>query len=329
MKIDPTIIDKYLDNKATSEERELANQWLSTMEGQKYMASRFDRDVSNLDTEEAIGWLDHPVPADRMKKRLLGSIQRKRDFRQWLKVAAIVIPFLLVAGGMLFFADRAGAFSEVEYATITVPNGSQMQVILQDGTSVQLNSASKLRYPKTFGLFKRKVELWGEAYFNVSKDKGRPFIVDLKGVNIKVTGTQFNVKAYPTDSSVAVLLDEGSVSLEDKMNNTYPLKPGECADYDRGTGGCIISKPTDKTVIVGWRSSALNFYRTPLREILETLERQYDVTFDVTDQSLNEVRFTFSSSKILVIDVLKELEIVSRIRFVATNQVNTYQVIKE
>lgn len=329
MKIDPTIIDKYLDNKATSEECELAKEWLSTMEGQKYMASCFDRDVLNLDTEEAIGWLDHEVPTDRMKKRLMGNIQRKRDFRQLLKVAAIVIPFLLVAGGMLFFADRAGVFSEVEYATITVPNGSQMQVILQDGTSVQLNSTSKLRYPKTFGFFKREVELWGEAYFNVSKDKERPFIVDLKGVNIKVTGTQFNVKAYPSDPLVEVLLDEGSVFLEDKMNNNYPLMPGECADYNRSTGSCKISKPADKTIIVGWRSSALNFYRTPLREILKTLERQYEVNFEVTDQSLNEVRFTFSSSKVLVTDILKDLEVVSHIRFVPVNQGNTYQVIKD
>ena len=72
----------------------------------------------------------------------------------------------------------------------------QIRVILQDGSIVHLNSDSRLRYPKQFGLFNRTVELWGEGYFNVAKDENRPFKVDLQGVEVRVTGTKFNVKAY-------------------------------------------------------------------------------------------------------------------------------------
>ena len=79
--------------------------------------------------------------------------------------------------------NRTGIFSETEYAEISVPYGEQMRVILQDGSIVHLNSDSRLRYPKQFGLFNRTVELWGEGYFNVARDENRPFKVDLQGVD--------------------------------------------------------------------------------------------------------------------------------------------------
>ena len=82
---------------------------------------------------------------------------------------------------LFFLANRTGIFSEPEYADINVPYGEQIRVILQDGSIVHLNSDSRLRYPKQFGLFNRTVELWGEGYFNVAKDENRPFKVDLQG----------------------------------------------------------------------------------------------------------------------------------------------------
>ncbi len=224
-----------------------------------------------------------------------------------------MIPFLFLSISLWFLADRTGVFSATEYAELKVPCGEQIQVVLQDGTVIQLNSDTRLRYPKKFGLFSRSVELWGEGFFVVAKDKKRPFIVDLKGVEVKVTGTKFNVKAYPSEPNVWVTLEEGGVLLKDIKNKEYPLVPGESAEYNRTSGICQITKPDDMSQISSWCSNSLNFYLTPLRDIIKVMERQYDVHFVVRDSTLLNNRFTLSTSKVNVDDVLRDLEAVSSI----------------
>lgn len=188
-----------------------------------------------------------------------------------------------------------------------------MRVVLQDGTIVQLNSDTRLKYPKKFGIFNRTVELWGEGYFEVAKEKNRPFVVDLGDINVKVTGTKFNVKAYTAESNLWVTLDEGGVLLKDVRGKEYPLLPGESAEYNRRSGACQISRPENMEQISSWRSKGLNFYLTPLKEIVKVLERQYDVHFIIPDSALLDNRFTLSTNKVNVIDVLNDLEAVSHI----------------
>lgn len=159
---------------------------------------------------------------------------------------------------------------------------------------------------------------YGEKAFVVAKDKKRPFIIDLKGVEVKVTGTKFNVKAYPSEPNVWVTLEEGGVLLKDTKNKEYPLVPGESAEYNRTSGICQITKPDDMSQISSWRSNSLNFYLTPLRDIIKVMERQYDVHFVVRDSTLLNNRFTLSTSKVNVDDVLRDLEAVSWIRFLQT-----------
>ena len=211
-------------------------------------------------------------------------------------------------------------FSETEYAELVVPCGEQMRVVLQDGTIVQLNSDTRLKYPKKFGIFNRTVELWGEGYFEVAKEKNRPFVVDLGDINVKVTGTKFNVKAYTAESNLWVTLDEGGVLLKDVRGKEYPLLPGESAEYNRRSGACQISRPENMEQISSWRSKGLNFYLTPLKEIVKVLERQYDVHFIIPDSALLDNRFTLSTNKVNVIDVLNDLEAVSHISFDETEE---------
>ena len=128
-----------------------------------------------------------------MQQRFLQQITLRRrvnSYRRWW-AAAVLIPFIFLCGSVWFLADKVGLFSETEYAELVVPCGEQMRVVLQDGTIVQLNSDTRLKYPKKFGIFNRTVELWGEGYFEVAKEKNRPFVVDLGDINVKVTGTKF------------------------------------------------------------------------------------------------------------------------------------------
>lgn len=326
MRLEEETIDRYLNEDRNSGWQKNFVNMMGTEEGVSILSQTLDKDANAVTEENTEKWLNHEIPSEKMKARFFSAIKKPRKRFFWLKVAAIVIPFIFLSGSVFFLSERLGVFSEPEYESIVVPCGEQIQVVLQDGTKVQLNSASKLRYPKNFGLFSRKVELSGEAYFSVTKDRDRPFIVDLKGVAVRVLGTQFNVKAYKEEPFVHVMLDKGSVQLEDLIDHAYSLKPGETAGYDRRNGSCVITKIKNKDDIVGWRSHSLNFYHVQLFEILKTLERQYDINFIVRDKNLLKVRFTLSTSKMQITDILKDLEKVSFVQFSDTDSHHTFVV---
>ncbi len=316
------IIDKVLDGKASTEEQGIVSDWFATDEGQEYLSQRLDEESEQMGEEEVERWAGGHIPSHRMKQRFLSAVrQEHRHTLKWWRVAAILIPFLLLASTAAFLAEKAGVFSTSQYAEIVVPCGERMQVILQDGTAVELNSATTLRYPKKFGLFSRKVEISGEGYFSVAKESGRPFTVQTQGVDVKVTGTQFNVKAYPEDTQIYVTLTEGGVLL----NEQYALKPGENATYDCQTGTFHITQIADMESIEAWRTNSLNFYLTPLREIIKVMERQYDTQFIVADSTLLDSRYTLSTSKVNVRDVLRDLETVSHVEFMEQGE-NLFEV---
>lgn len=322
MKIDDAVIDKVLNNRASAEDARQVSEWFATEEGHDYLSKRMDGEMLSLTEDEVENWVAHAIPEEKMKQRFLQQIKPRRrvsSYRCWW-AAAVLVPFIFLCGSVWFLADKVGLFSETEYAELVVPCGEQMRVVLQDGTVVQLNSDTRLKYPKKFGIFTRTVELWGEGYFEVAKEKDRPFVVDLGDINVKVTGTKFNVKAYTAESNLWVTLDEGGVLLKDTKGKEYPLHPGESAEYNRRSGACQISRPENMEQITSWRSKGLNFYLTPLKEIVKVLERQYDVHFIVPDSSLLDHRFTLSTNKVNVVDVLNDLEAVSHISFNETGK---------
>ena len=303
MKIDESVIDKVLDNKAAPGEARKVAGWFVTEEGRKYLSGRLDREMEEL-AEEVPEDVRLPfIPGMKMKQRFMSEIKRERGRRsvgrKWMWVAAVLLPFVFLSVSLLFLVNRTGIFSETEYAEISVPYGEQMRVILQDGSIVHLNSDSRLRYPKQFGLFNRTVELWGEGYFNVARDENRPFKVDLQGVEVRVTGTRFNVKAYAAEPNIWVTLDEGGILFRDQNAKEK----------------CLISRPDNMEQISAWRSNSLNFYLTPLNEIIKVMERHYDVHFIVKDSTVLKNRFTLSTGKVNASDVLYDLETVSNICF--------------
>ncbi len=313
--MDQKIIDKVFSKSATPDEARDVAILLATDDGLQYCAQRYDREAYLLNEELLEDWLDHDIPTKNMKIRFMSQLNlRIRTFR-FRVAAAVFIPFLLLTGAFTYLTTRIGVFQSKDMAEFVVPFGEQLNVVLQDGTQVQLNSGSRLMYPKSFGLFNRRVRLTGEAYFSVSRELNRPFEVDLNEIKIKVTGTQFNVKAYPDDKSILVFLEEGSINIADKSNTIYPMKVGESAEYVKASGACRIAEVADKTQHTAWRTKSLNFYRVPLKDILKTLERQYEVQFDVSDTLLLDYRFSLSTMKTDLDEVLTDLQKVSNVRF--------------
>ena len=175
---------------------------------------------------------------------------------------------------------------------VIVPRGGEFQISLEDGTRVWLNSESTLKYPEVFTGTTREVFLEGEAYFEVAKDKDKPFIVKTKEQSIEALGTKFNVSAYPTDSLLTTTLLEGSVLLT-TQNLLHPtvLKPNEQFVYNKRTRSALLQQ-VDANRFVSWTTGYYYFPEQSLEAILYRLSHVYCVQFTVKSEALKRRTFT-------------------------------------
>lgn len=177
-------------------------------------------------------------------------------------------------GQIVYQADSAAAGAKgaaVAYNTVETPKGGQYQVVLSDGSHVWLNAASSLRYPAQFAANERRVELTGEAYFEVAKDKTRPFRVASNNQIVEVLGTHFNINSYADEPTTLTTLLEGSV----KINSNTILKPGEQASLVKN--GNVNVKAVDTDEAVAWKNGIFQFDNTGLEAVMRQLARWYDV----------------------------------------------------
>ncbi|MBE9586648.1 FecR family protein [Mucilaginibacter sp. JRF] len=171
--------------------------------------------------------------------------------------------------------SSAGKSDAIAYNTIITPRGGQYEVMLPDGTSVWLNSASSLKYPVAFAGSERHVELNGEAYFEVAKDKNMPFTVNSGNVNIRVIGTHFNIAAYDDDPSTKTTLLEGSVKLS-TANEAVVLTPGQQGVAENGSHN-ITTKTVNVQDAIAWKNGYFSFKKENIQCAMRKISRWYDV----------------------------------------------------
>ena len=273
--------------------------------------------------EEWTAVVESPAAADRSEElqRLRHTIRmreaqqrRSRIFRR-IRYAAAAAAVLLFAVGEYYYVRSASAVpAEIRLLTA---RGSKGEFQLPDGTKVWLNASSRLTYPETFDRRERRVTLEGEAYFKVEHNTRRPFVVEFEGGEIRVLGTAFNVKAYRGDDIVAVTLDEGRVVL-DGRSGSFELTPSEQLLYDRRSGEGRIVRVGDAMRYSIWKDDVISFRDTPLAEVLETLSRWYDVRFETDGQPDRPISYTFATDNTLLDNVLREMELISPVRFERT-----------
>lgn len=191
------------------------------------------------------------------------------------------------------------------YNTITIPRGGEYKLVLADNTIVWLNSESQLTYPVAFNGDTRELQLKGEAFFKVTKDIHKPFIVHTSQFDIRVTGTQFNVRTYPEERESATLA-EGSIQLE-MDHRVYQIVPGQQAYLE---GQEVKIKKVDLYDAIAWRYDAFSFKEEPLGNIMNELSRWYDVHIFYLNPAVKNLHFTAwfrrNSSLEEVIDILKK-----------------------
>lgn len=211
----------------------------------------------------------------------------------------------------------------LKYNTLEAPKGGQYQITLVDGTKIWLNAASVLRYPSQFAGKERKVELTGEAYFEVAKSKTKSFVVVSKQQEVQVLGTHFNINAYEGEAGIKTTLVEGSVKITASSSSQKReaamelddviLKPGQQSTVKDNR---INIKEVDTEEAIAWKNGYFTFENDNLEMIMRKLERWYDVEVTYTGRISNRVKVMGSISRNTELpELLKMLESTDKFKF--------------
>jgi len=223
------------------------------------------------------------------------------------KIAAI-----LIIGILLGLTVQSLKKTEPVYFTSIAPKGSVSQMVLPDNSIVFLNAGSQLKYTVEGLKGKREVFLDGEAWFDVTQNEKKPFVVHTPFYDVQVLGTQFNVKAYKTDNEIATTLEKGSVQIISsenfKMAEKQVLSPGEQFIYS-SQKKTIEVKKVETRMFTAWKDNKLIFINMNLKDLFVMLERKYGVEIKIPDNSILNYHYdgTIKDETILeVLDLLKE-----------------------
>ncbi|MDM1468638.1 FecR domain-containing protein [Myroides odoratimimus] len=220
---------------------------------------------------------------------------------------------------LLYDSVRKGDKKELVFNTLSVPNGKTFKLKLSDGTSVVLNSGSKLKYPIYFSdPQQRKVFLEGEAYFEVVTNAEKPFIVETKDISVTALGTGFNVTSYPNDGQCCAVLLHGKVEVQDnkKQNKKIILAPNQAANYRSNQ---LILENVDPSNYVSWITGGLWFINDAMPIVFNKIERKYDVRIISEYRGLDDIVLSAKFSKESLEDILKTLKAYKEFDYTITN----------
>ena len=302
------LILRLFSGEADASEKKTIAKWLGlSAENKKlysdlreiWLSTGIQGNADQYDLENAIrNFRDHiDKSADKHKRRIA--------FIQFVKYAAVFILALALPFSYNYVTQNTAQRS---MTTIYCALGDKSNIILPDSTKVWLNSGSKLTFNSDFKHGGRKVFLEGEAYFSVSKDKDNPFHVKTSDVEIKVLGTQFNVKAYPDEISVSTTLVEGSLQVSGPNENRL-IKPDEKLIFDKRTGKMTVNELTDTSSDTDWKKGRLIFRNESLEELESKLERWFDVDIVFADEQVKQRRFTGILERESILEVISYFDL--------------------
>ncbi|MBN1604552.1 MAG: FecR domain-containing protein [Chitinispirillaceae bacterium] len=329
------ILIKYLSNSCSEDEFEDLARWVENKvatDVDKHWSSdiwyTFEPDEGSKDEvkyEALLNKIHHEINL-RQQAIKDSRIIRLTTFAKWMsRVAAILFLPLL---GVIFYLlsnttlqNRYLTGSAVDSLEVIAPVGSRTTVQLADGTEVHLNYGSRIKYPRNFAGKSREITLSGEAYFDVSHNPRKPFVVKTGNMNIKALGTRFNVQAYPADNMIATTLVDGRVVIEKTIPGKAltplgTLAPGQHMEYDKTTGK-ISSSMVNVDKYIAWKEGRMVFDNTPIEEVTRQLGRKFNVDIEVAE-NIRYLTYTVTfidDPLYLILDLMTETTPISYCRY--------------
>jgi transmembrane sensor len=224
---------------------------------------------------------------------------------------------ILQQGGQQVINDQKtlrynGQSGEVTFHTLTTPKGGQYQLVLPDGSKVWLNASSSIRFPTAFNGKERRIDITGEAYFEVAHDPSKPFRVQASDVAVEVLGTHFNVAAYADEEGITTTLLEGSVKVSNRKGGLI-IQPGQQAIVMADNAPTII-KEVDLDEVMGWKAGLFEFKDEPIEAIMRDVARWYNAEVKYE----GKINYHFNASierDVPVSKLLQLLELTNRVHF--------------
>jgi len=232
---------------------------------------------------------------------------------------------------LVYETKEEKAEKKIQNNHLIIPKGKTYQLELSDGTRIRLNSESELIYPTLFTENKREVTLIGEAFFEVAKDKDKPFIVKANEMEVSVLGTTFNICSYTKDKTISTTLIEGSVSVRANHGKKQIITPSEQFTYNKENNQTDI-QTVNTELYTSWINGKYIFKDAKLEEIINKLQLWYDFSVTYQNESLKYNRYSLIAEK--DIDLDKLLEVISytsdvKLERTGTNTINIKKVKEE
>jgi len=302
------LIAKFLAGECSPQEQLQLREWQAAdVQNSRMMQELTDEwQLTDKRWREPLVYPDRERVWNGISERIADS-KRKYTRRFVLTVGAVAASLLLLLGislNYLLKPDKGGA---VVYSSVYSPVGTKMQLLLNDGTRVWLNSGSKLDYSRNYGHTDRMLKLTGEAFFDVVKSVKLKFVVQTGAVNIVVHGTAFNVRAYEADPNVAVSLVRGSVEVAaaESKESLVMLVPGERVVVNKSNLNHAVAK-CDAGLDAIWRMDRLKFEDATITEVAERLSKWYGVNIVVTNSNRFQ-KYWFTVKDESLIEILSSM----------------------
>lgn len=281
-----SLIIGYLEHRLTEEESVVFYQWLKeNEENEKFFLSL--KAIDNLKQSSVNFDPDTGFELLRDKIQTQKKLKRKRVSLSYWSIAA-VIAVLAFSVGYVF---KSGLFSSVPTSVCEfVTDNASGSLNLPDGTTIWMAPYTKVRYMTDYGQKERYVELEGEAFFDVAKNKEIPFVVNVSEQQIRVKGTKFNVTSYSRDSEIVTTLMEGCIEFY-ANNKIIELNPGEQIRYDSKNKSLRVLEVDDVKTEIDWLDDRYEFDGVTFENILERMKNVYNVTFVCSNQKIMQTSY--------------------------------------
>ena len=301
------IIARVLSGESSSDDILSLSEWLNENEKNR---DEFRRLKNYWDADVAFKHSVAPTfSADKLQQKI--NVQKRQTYRRQLWRNAIP----LIAAACLFFIFSTAFFlyntkdRTSEYYTLLAGEHTS-NFTMEDGTVITLNKNSRLSYSDKYGKDNRNVKLEGEAYFEVAKDSGKPFQVEINGASITVLGTHFNVKADAESDDITATLVEGSIRFEGAKQNIV-MTPNQQLTFSRSTNKVDV-KHVDTDPFTFWKDGLLKYKSIPFIELIKELQSTYKVEIQIDSQELKNPAVTVSGTFSQEQSIEQILKVISR-----------------
>ncbi|GAB6865983.1 FecR family protein [Bacteroides acidifaciens] len=304
------IINKYLTGQCSEEELVEVNAWMKESEENARQLFRME-EIYHLGKFNQYADRKQMARAEKQLYKKLDEEKRKQNkilrMHRWMKYAAMIAVILVIGGGSGYWLYQNG---NNQHMMVAVANeGIVKEIILPDGTKVWLNNSATLKYPREFSEKARNVYLDGEAYFEVTKNRHKPFTVQSDAMRVRVLGTTFNFKCDKNYRIAEATLIEGEIEVKgNKEEGQIILAPGQRAELNKNNGRLTV-KQVDAKMDAVWHDNLIPFQKADIFTISKALERFYDIKIILSpDMRADKTYSGVLKKKSTIESVLKSLQ---------------------